>query len=315
MKNKKRIQCQDEVSVKRNRSKDIFTWDKASKFLPPSVLSQGSSGQRWSTKIKLKQRWKFTGNKKSMGRRGESQDGSDRRGHSDRWVIRLRASQLVPVVKNPPTNAGDIRTEGSILGQEVPLEEGMATRSGILAWRIPWTEEPGGLQSTGSQRVGHNWVTKWHSRSEYSVDHAAAPIWTLWRHQLSEAVPLECFGAEVSRAAPTKHHDLGGIRPSRNPEKRPAHAAQGWVMVFLWSRPSSPCCELSPSRTPQLLGSLGCCCWKDTGEVLKEQPSLWLGAAFHSPHLSKTHLRRDRRTTVLSVSDLQMVGSGVPGLV
>ena len=43
------------------------------------------------------------------------------------------------------------------LGQEDPLEEGMATHSNILAWRIPWTEEPGGLQSIGLQRVEHNW--------------------------------------------------------------------------------------------------------------------------------------------------------------
>ena len=42
------------------------------------------------------------------------------------------------------------------LGQEDPLEKETATHSGILAWRIPWTEEPGGLQSTGSQRVGHD---------------------------------------------------------------------------------------------------------------------------------------------------------------
>ena len=42
------------------------------------------------------------------------------------------------------------------LGQKDPLEEEVATHSGILAWRIPWTEEPGGLQSTGSQRVGHD---------------------------------------------------------------------------------------------------------------------------------------------------------------
>ena len=41
-------------------------------------------------------------------------------------------------------------------GQEDPLEEGMATHSSILAWRIPWTEELGGLQSIGSQRVKHN---------------------------------------------------------------------------------------------------------------------------------------------------------------
>ena len=42
------------------------------------------------------------------------------------------------------------------LGQEDPLEKGMATHSSILAWRIPWTEEPGMLQSMGSQRVRHN---------------------------------------------------------------------------------------------------------------------------------------------------------------
>ena len=42
------------------------------------------------------------------------------------------------------------------LGQEDPLEEGMATHSSILAWRIPWTDKHGGLQSMGSQRVGHD---------------------------------------------------------------------------------------------------------------------------------------------------------------
>ena len=46
------------------------------------------------------------------------------------------------------------------LGGEDPLEEEMATHSSILAWRIPWTEEPGRLQSMGSQRVGHDFVTK-----------------------------------------------------------------------------------------------------------------------------------------------------------
>ena len=62
------------------------------------------------------------------------------------------AFQVVLVVKNPPANAGEVRDAGSIPGQEDPLEKGMATHSSILAWRIPWTEEPGGLQSVGSQR-------------------------------------------------------------------------------------------------------------------------------------------------------------------
>ena len=55
--------------------------------------------------------------------------------------------------KESACNAGDLN---SILGQEGPLEKGMATHSSILAWRFPWTEEPGRLQSMGLQRVGYN---------------------------------------------------------------------------------------------------------------------------------------------------------------
>ena len=54
------------------------------------------------------------------------------------------------VVKNTPTNAGDIRDMGLILGQDDPLEKGMVTHFSILAWTIPWAEEPGGLQPIGS---------------------------------------------------------------------------------------------------------------------------------------------------------------------
>ena len=51
------------------------------------------------------------------------------------------------------------------LGQGDPLEEEMGTHSGILAWRIPWTEEPGRLQSMGLQRVGHNWTGNTHTHT------------------------------------------------------------------------------------------------------------------------------------------------------
>ena len=62
------------------------------------------------------------------------------------------ASQVALVVKNPSGRAGDTRDACSILG-EVPLKEGMATHSSVLAWRIPWTEEPGRLRSMGSQEL------------------------------------------------------------------------------------------------------------------------------------------------------------------
>ena len=67
------------------------------------------------------------------------------------YIVALsRASQVVLVVKNPPANSGDIGDVVPSLGHEDPLEEGMATHTGILAWRIPRTEEPGGLESIGS---------------------------------------------------------------------------------------------------------------------------------------------------------------------
>ena len=61
------------------------------------------------------------------------------------------------LVKNPSASVGDV---GSIPGSEDSLEKEMATHSSILTWEIPWIEEPGRLQSMGSQRVGHSLVTE-----------------------------------------------------------------------------------------------------------------------------------------------------------
>ena len=63
------------------------------------------------------------------------------------------ASLVIQMVKNLPAM---LETQVQSLGQEDPLEKKLATHSSILAWRIPWTEEPGGLQSLGSQRVRHD---------------------------------------------------------------------------------------------------------------------------------------------------------------
>ena len=62
---------------------------------------------------------------------------------------------MVLVLQNPPANTGDVKDASLIPGSE-SLQEAMATYSRTLAWRIPWTEEPGRIQSTGSQRVGHD---------------------------------------------------------------------------------------------------------------------------------------------------------------
>ena len=90
-------------------------------------------------------------------------------------IWRLRASQVAQQVKNLPTMLDMQEMWLRSLGQEDPLEEGMATDSSILAWRIPWTEELGGLQSKGSQRVRHDWSnwawTKYRRFHKYWIGH------------------------------------------------------------------------------------------------------------------------------------------------
>ena len=74
----------------------------------------------------------------------------------------------------------------SPLGCEDTLEKGMATHSSILAWRIPWTEEPGGLQSMVSQRVGHNWATNTHFINQFQNTHTPVHVFlSLLRTPLS----------------------------------------------------------------------------------------------------------------------------------
>ena len=71
--------------------------------------------------------------------------------------FQYQASLVAQMVKNVPAVQ---ETQVQSLGWEDPLEKEMAPQSSILAWEIPWTEEPGGLQSMGSPRVGHDLVTK-----------------------------------------------------------------------------------------------------------------------------------------------------------
>ena len=95
-----------------------------------------------------------------------------------------------PVAQTPKNLPALQETWDWSLGQEDPLEKEMATHSSILAWRIPWTEEPGGIQSMGSQRVGHNWVTNpstFHLTLPY-CSHSDSHLESQWRaHTLPRA--------------------------------------------------------------------------------------------------------------------------------
>ena len=81
-------------------------------------------------------------------------------------VYQIRASQVAPWVKNPPAmQETQVQSPAWVPGWEDPLEEGMAAHSYVLAWTIPRTEEPGGLQSIGSHRDRHRW-------SDWACTHA-----------------------------------------------------------------------------------------------------------------------------------------------
>ena len=115
-------------------------------------------------------------------------------------VPSLGASQVVLVVKNPPANAGDIRDAGSIsgLGRSPGGEQG--NHSSILAWRIPWTQEPGGLQSIGWHKVGHDW-------GDLACTHAPSPRWTTWQ--------VECVCGILVPTHPSAEHLCVTTEPER----------------------------------------------------------------------------------------------------
>ena len=82
---------------------------------------------------------------------------SESRGRKKAFESRsTSASEVLLVGKNTSADAEDLREMGSISELGRSLEEGMATHSSVLAWRIPWTGEPGALQSIGLRRVRHN---------------------------------------------------------------------------------------------------------------------------------------------------------------
>ena len=99
-----------------------------------------------------------------------------------KWLPQYRSlySCVAQLVKNLPAMR-EIQVHS--LGREDPLEEEMATHSSILAWRIPWTEEPGGLQSTASRRVGHDWEANTRTVVLWDANVRGA-WWRAWGHFL-----------------------------------------------------------------------------------------------------------------------------------
>ena len=130
------------------------------------------------------------------------------------------------------------------LNREGPLEKKMVTHSNILAWKIPWMEEPGGLQSTGSQRVRHDWATSLSfTFHPFGWNLRAAPNKNLrwkwckwgakWGHK--SAINFCCVLSGCSFLEPS-HHAVR--KPSRNLERQ--RLCSGWRPVMDWVSVSPP---------------------------------------------------------------------------
>ena len=122
------------------------------------------------------------------------------------WYLKLpntlhRTSLVAQRVKHLPVMW---KTRVRSLGREDPLEKEMATHSSILVWRIPWTEGSGGLQSTGLQRVGHDWVT-----THNTLHTSSAILICVYKIQVAKVVGLP--GGSVVKNLPANAGDAGSI--------------------------------------------------------------------------------------------------------
>ena len=123
------------------------------------------------------------------------------------------------------------------LGWEDPLEKGMASHFSILAWRIPWTEEPGGLQFMGSQRVRHNWATNmstllhhwvWYSRkSRLGVQSPELGFFLF--HHMSSLAPSSILSVLLPSSFTSIHPSVSFLGPSFPPPLLNDMCSMTWI--------------------------------------------------------------------------------------
>ena len=132
------------------------------------------------------------------------------------------------------------------LGWEDPLEKEMASHSSILAWRIPWTEESGGLQSTGSQRVGYDWATSLH----FTSIEAEVP-WYCSSFYLARHLPVTLLSTPaLQKVSHQLFQPRSGSHPTFTPSKhRPCTCRLHETVLGLWER-FHLCSRLKKKKNP-----------------------------------------------------------------
>ena len=165
-----------------------------------------------------------------------------------------RVSQVAQWVKNPPTM---LETQVWFLGWKDPLEEGMATHSSILAWRTPWTEEPGGLPSIGSQRVRHDW-SPWARTHALNIILSALPALPTWWFMRQEVLA-------PWKRIPQGYHSLANLIKVMEGRHRLTSTSEGLGLpqrftaslttLLLFPFPGYRCCCFSFSKFTYLASS------------------------------------------------------------
>ena len=133
--------------------------------------------------------------------------------------------------------ACNVQDPGSIPGLGRPLEKEMATHFSMLAWRIPWTEEPGGLQSMGSQKVGHDWVTNTHLLNKPLLSHFSCVqlFATPWAVAYQASLSMGLFRQEYWSGLPCPPPgDLPNSKTEPASLMSPALAGEFFTIIATW---------------------------------------------------------------------------------
>ena len=170
-------------------------------------------------------------------------------------------------------------TQVRSLGWDNPLEKELAPHSSILVWRIPWTEEPGGLQSMGLQRVGHSWTAE-HAHKT-SLLHEWIPRVLGYPPLFLSSNAVDCggtmfFPSFIKTSGILEHPCSGPHHCSDFPMPLPSslHALFGGSSVQTWSVGCVQWCDLRAAGNPQpWVPSLESDCWE-----LKCEAQLWIPA-------------------------------------
>ena len=168
-----------------------------------------------------------------------------------RTVAKPRGKVRCPLLKGTVPLQETQEMQVRSLGWEDPLEEEMATHSGILSWEIPWREQPGGLQSMGSQRIRHDWTTTYLHRSRQMINEDPVCVYAQSRPTLCDPMDCSLPGSFLHGSSQARILECIAVSSSRR-----SSWPRGWICLVCllhWLVDSLPRSHLRSHKDPGLL--------------------------------------------------------------